>query len=265
MNEIIENRQTVIRRKVLTLESVRAVARVLLAEYEGLAEDEKPKAQLTFTIRCDDGSSYQSEGIELLADDSVITQKRITNVTLSYFHYPTKSRVEVALRHGSIEGTITVTGSNRKWVAGMQDALSGLFQSFRPQNNPFEKYSKWIGFAAAMGIGSILVFLISLLSFEPPKEEDRQKYLWLTDALVAFPFLKYVIKYSLTWFVGMPWTSSLENRFSNLWPSIELQIGPEHLQTEKLRRNLLIQFSVLAVVPLLLAVIYDIAKAVVGH
>lgn len=116
-----------------------------------------------------------------------------------------------------------------------------------------------------MGIGSILYYLVGLIPFEPPREEDARKVVWLTSALREFPVLHYVIKYALTWFLGMPWTSVVTNRFKQLWPAMELQIGPEHLLTEKLRRKLLATACVLGVVPLSLAVVYDLSKAFVGH
>jgi hypothetical protein len=265
MEKIIEKRQTIVRSRVFTLENVRALAKTLAAQYASLPEENKPRADINFTIRCDDGSSYESRDIELLAEGSVITQKRVTHVTLSYWYFPSNSRIEVALRHGSEEGTITVNGSDRMWVAGVLDSLEGLCKSFRPQSNPYKKNPRLIDFAAAMGIGSILFFVLSFIPVTASSKQDGQDYLWLKNALMAFPFLGHVIKYAIVWFLGMPWTSSLKGRFTSLWPSIELEIGPEHLLTEKLRRKLLSQVLALAVVPIALSVIYDVAKALSGH
>ena len=265
MEKIIENRQIFIRNKVLTLANVRAVAKAVAVQLESIPPQDRNKAELTFVARCDDGSSFQSEDIDIFAEDSVIAQKRVTHVTVTYSYYPTKARVEVALRHGDMDATITVSGRSRIWVAGTLATLAGLFASFSPQGNPYLKHSGAIEFALAMGIGSILYYLVGLIPFEPPREEDARKVVWLTSALREFPVLYYVIKYSLTWFFGMPWTSLVTNRFKQLWPAIELQIGPEHLLTEKLRRKLLTTACVLGVVPLSLAVVYDISKAFVGH
>ena len=265
MEKIIENRQLSIGNKVLTLPNVRALAKAVVAQFESIPLDDRNKAELRFVARCDDGSSFQSEEIDIFAEDSVIAQKRVTHVTLTYSHYPTKARVEVALRHGDMHSTITVSGRNRIWVAGTLQTLNSLFSSFPPQDSPYLKYSRAIDFAIAMGIGSILYLLVALIPLSPSREDDARKVVWLSSALREFPMLHYVIKYALTWFLGMPWTSLVTNRFKQLWPSIELQIGPEHLLTEKLRRKLLAGACLLGVVPLLLAVLYDILKAFTGY
>jgi hypothetical protein len=265
MEKIIENRQIVIQNKILTLSNVRAVAKAVAVQLESIPLEDRSKADLTFVARCDDGSSFQSEDIDIFAEDSVIAQKRVTHVTVTYSHYPTKARVEVALRHGDADATITVSGRSRIWVAGTLDTLAGLFESFAPQGNPYLKHSGVINFILAMGIGSIAYLLVTLLPTAPPKEEDAQKFVWFASTLSEFPALHYVVKYSLTWFAGWPWTSIVTNRFKQLWPSIELQIGPEHLLTEKLRRKLLATAFVLGVVPLSLSVLYDILKAFTGH
>ncbi|MBT9507177.1 hypothetical protein [Rhodoferax sp.] len=265
MEKIIENRQIVIRNKVLTLANVRAVAKAVAVQLESIPPEDRNKAELTFVARCDDGSSFQSEDIDIFAEDSVIAQKRVTHVTVTYSFYPNKARVEVALRHGDMDGTITVSGRSRIWVAGTLETLAGLFKSFPPQDNPYLKHSSVINFALTMGIGSIIFLLITLLPTTPPKEEDALKFAWFVSTLREFPVLHYVIKYALTWLVGWPGRSIVTDRFKQLWPSIELQIGPEHLLTEKLRRKLLGTAFVLGVVPLSLTVLYDILKALTGH
>lgn len=269
MEKIIENRQVVIRNKVLTLANVRAVAKAVAVQLESIPQEDRKKADLTFVARCDDGSSFQSEDIDIFAEDSVIAQKRVTHVTVAYSYYPTKARVEVALRHGDKDATITVSGGSRIWVAGTLETLAGLFESFPPQGNPYLKHSGVIDFALAMGIGSIFIYLIpfvvSLFSSVPPKEEDALKFAWLIGTLREFPAILYVVKYAFAWLMGRPWASIVTNRFKQLWPSIELQIGPEHLLTEKLRRKFIATAFVLGAVPFSLSVLYDILKAFTGH
>lgn len=263
--KIIENRQIVIRNKILTLVNVRAVAKAVAVQLESIPLEDRNKAELTFVARCDDGSSFQSEDIDIFAEDSIIAQKRVTHVTVTYSYYPTKARVEVALRHGGMDATITVSGRSRIWVAGTLETLAGLFESFPPQGNPYLNHSGVINFALTMGIGSILFLLVTLLPSAQPKEESALKFAWFVSTLREFPALHYLVKYALTWLVGWPWTSIVTNRFKQLWPSIELQIGPEHLLTEKLRRKLLATAFALGVVPLSLSVLYDILKALTGH
>lgn len=133
MVKIIENRQIFIRNQVLTLANVRAVAKAVAGQVESIPQEDRNKTELTFVARCDDGSSFQSEDIDIFAEDSVIAQKRVTHVAVTFSYYPTRARVEVALRHGDMDTTITVSGRSCIWVAGTLATLAGLFTSFSPQ------------------------------------------------------------------------------------------------------------------------------------
>jgi hypothetical protein len=45
-----------------------------------------------------------------------------------------------------------------------------------------------------------------------------------------------------------------------MWPSIEFEFGAAHLQTEKVKRERLAQVWVLAIVPILIPLAYDLAR-----
>jgi len=61
--------------------------------------------------------------------------------------------------------------------------------------------------------------------------------------------------------MGIPWASEVRRWLLNLWPEIELDFGPEHLKVEKLRRlRISIVFSI-AIIPIILTIVYDIAKS----
>ena len=60
---------------------------------------------------------------------------------------------------------------------------------------------------------------------------------------------------------GLFWGAYKVRRwFLNLWPSIELDIGPEHFKIEKQKRKKLYAVAVLVIFPIVTALLYDIIK-----
>ena len=62
------------------------------------------------------------------------------------------------------------------------------------------------------------------------------------------------------WLMGIPWAPYIRNWLLNLWPVIEFDFGPEHMKVEKLRRlRISIVFST-AIIPIVIAIGYDLLK-----
>lgn len=265
MEQIIENRQILVRNKVISISNVQAIAKFMVAEADRHSASEREKIELRLVARCDDGSSFQSEGIEMFNDDSRIWQRRVTQVSTAYSHYPSKARMDVSLRHGDSDATITVSGTDRIWVAGTVESLARLMESFPQQMSLYTRYQRLVDFVIAIGIGSIVTFAIGLLPSDPPSAEFLQRTAWLSEVFKQYPVVQYFVKYAVMWFVGWPWTWVATGKLKRLWPSIELQLGPDHLLEEKQRRKAWGAILVLGVLPLSLSLLYDLMKYWSGH
>lgn len=264
METIVEHRQVYIRDKVVGLRSIQALARFVIAQADDIPSEDREKVDLTLVARCEDGSSFQSDDISIFADDSRVWQRRVTHFSATYSFYPSKARIEISVKNGADQALIAVSGRNRIWVAGTLESLVGIFGSFPPQENFYLKHRRLMNFLVAMGIGSILMFLLSLLSVSSSEAKEPEDLRWLVDAMNRFPIIQYFFKYTLTWFLGWPWTDNITRYFSLLWPSIELQVGPDHLLIEKRRRKLYGGIFLLGVLPLSLSIVLDLLKALAG-
>lgn len=265
MERIIENRQILVRNKVVSIANIQAIARFMSAEVERHSSAEKEKIELRLVARCDDGSSFQSEGLEIFGDDSRVWQRRVVQVSAAYSFYPTRAQMEVSLRHGASDATVTVSGMDRNWVSGTVESLAGLLDSFPQQNNLYTRHRSLVEFVIAMGIGSILSFVLGLLPFDPPSDESLQRTAWIRETLSQFPAVQLLVKYGVTWMLGWPWTWGAAEKLQRLWPSIELQLGPDHLLEEKQRRKALGAVLLLGFLPLSLSLLYDLLKYWTGH
>jgi len=265
MERIIENRQILVRDKVVSISNIQAIAKFMAEEAARHSESERERVELRLVARCDDGSSFQSEGVEIFDDDSRVWQRRVVQVSAAYSHYPTKARMEVSLRHGDADATITVSGIDRIWVAGTLESLARLIESFPRQENLYTRYHKSVEFIIAMGIGSIVAFVIGLFPSDPPSAESLERTAWLREAFTQHPVVQYLVRYSLVWLMGWPWTWVATGKLKRLWPSIELQLGPDHLLEEKQRRKAWGAVLVLGVLPLSLSLLYDLMKYWAGR
>jgi hypothetical protein len=61
--------------------------------------------------------------------------------------------------------------------------------------------------------------------------------------------------------VGLTFALPVRDWILELWPLIELDLGPEHLKIEKRRRARLAIVTAAIVLPILLRVLYDIVKS----
>ncbi|MFZ5902633.1 MAG: hypothetical protein ACOYZ8_03660 [Chloroflexota bacterium] len=251
-----ESRVLKVQNRIIILADVRKLATVLWNEFK--RKRSSNQIRINFSASCEDGSSFSSGGISIFADDSIIALKRVNSVSMSYWNYKEGARIEIGLNHGnnSYGNSISVDGDDSKWVNGTLRILEEIISSFTPQKPIATRYRFFLNSAFALGIGSIyvwfIIFVSSSKSSSPP------------DWLLRYPFLTYVIKYSLAYLAGYLPGMLLTDKVKGLWPSIEFQIGPEHVLVEKKRRLWLLNILVIGVLPLLLSLIYDIGKAIMS-
>ncbi|MHB1116847.1 hypothetical protein [Sideroxydans sp.] len=190
---------------------------------------------------CDGKTSYQSENSIIFEEDSILSKKRVTHIMIKAKNR--QSLIEIELSHGeNNKSRVLVQGIDSTWVNGTLRKVEESIESFKPQCIIIKKY-KWLALPViALGIGILFTFLIGQL---PIKQSDNASLIY---------------KYFLSFIIGLAPASILYEKLSNLWPSIELQIGPEHTFIEKNRRNYFALVIILGVVPLLTSLTYDVIK-----
>jgi hypothetical protein len=252
-----ESRLITVQDRIITLAGVRRLAALVWDEFAKNADPHK-NVEISFSAKCEDQSSFASEDMSIFDDDSVIALKRVSSVNMVYWDFKAKARITVSLYHGGVYGnSISIEGTDSRWVNGTLRLFEEVVSSFTPQNTFVRKYGALLNGLFAFGIGSMYVWFVILLSSSKPQSP-------LPDWLVRFPFLTYLIKYTLALLVGYLPARFLVDKIRNLWPRVEFQIGPEFTFTERKRRLWLSGAFVLGALPLLLSLIYDIAKAVLG-
>lgn len=256
---IRETRELKIRERVITLENVLSLAKILEKERQRVSNE--ADTELTFAVSCSDNSSFSSQELTLFEKDSPLSKKRVDRIQMEFRHYKTKSRIVIGLAHGndSWRNDVTISGTDSTWVNGTLKAIEETIDSFSPQNTFLYQNEKVIRAVFSLGLGSLYMWVARLIPTTPSAETPGWA-IKLNLVLSAIPLGYYLFKYAMAFLIGWFPSEILYNKLKAWWPSIELQIGPEHTLTEKQRRKWIANAFILGVLPLATSVIYDFIK-----
>lgn len=269
MTEIKESRVVKIQDKVITLRDIRGLANLVAKEAESADPSERNWFDVSFTVDTFDSASFQSSDPSLFSEDSPVTRRRAKKIDLSYREKAKDKRISISIEHGdrTYSNTITVSGTDSKWVNGTITQIEQLISSIKPQNTFIARWSFPISAAAAISAGAIIsLIIVKVMVFVPiePSSEPDGAFIQLLKHIVSVPLGYYVVKYGLYYMTGLFPGFALVDKLKSLWPSVELQVGPEHEHIEKQRRIWVSNAVVLGVIPLAISVAYDVIKSVGG-
>lgn len=214
------------------------------------------------------GSIFEDSSPKIFSEDSPTSHHRISKIHIAYYEKLQNKSIHISLMHGSIKGLsqIEVSGNDSTWVHGKVSKISNLIDSFPPQSVFLKKWQSIIEIVLFTGIGALFFNLVGIISNSEIWQAKTKPEGFLFDIFkIIYNFLpmRYILKYSFYYFFGAVLGSEVFRKLHELWPSIELQIGPEHTYIEKKRRNFIVVVFFAGVLPLLVNVIYDILKIII--
>jgi hypothetical protein len=269
MTEVKESRVIRIQDKIVTLRDVRALATLVANE---VTTDDAGTAHwsgASFDVDTIDNSSFQSSDPELFSDDSPITRRRAMKIEMSFRASHQNKRISICLEHGgaTYRNMVSVSGTDSKWVNGTTAQIESVVTAMKPQGTFFSKWGSAFGIVSAVSVGAIITWVMTkALLFVPlhTSTEPNGVFLQILTYVASTPIGNLFVKYAMYYFAGLFPGYALIGKLRSLWPSIELQIGPEHVQVEKQRRIWAANFVVLGVLPLLVSFVYDILRSFGG-
>lgn len=249
---IRENRNVRIYEKVITLDNVRELARMVWKEYN---EDKNEKEkQFEIAVICEDDTSFKSDSLEILDKERVINIRRVICIKI-YYKSGNNRKIEIELRHGNDEGGsfLNVTGDEEMWVTGILGSLKDRIRYYKSQDSFILKNLILVRiafFASGTYCTGPLVDLINsdIKNYIPYWKTAIQStdsfFSSLTGALILGGLV-----------LGLLISEAIIKKSRQLWPSIEMQIGPEHRMTEKKRRWNLFVITTVLIIPIILSLI----------
>lgn len=267
-----ETRKLQIRDKVFKINDLKRLAGVF-EEQAALAKQKEMHYSIEYELHFSDDTTVESEAFNILEDDILFTSKRPISIQFSYHNYSLKKQVSLSLNHGdSLYGnTIIVSGQEREWVNDIFARLSEALQGVTPQESWIKRHPTLMLNIIALGIGTFVYYLINIIlnfaftyvdlakHIKPPQEGSFLHSLALIVKSNIWFF--YLIGWVWKWLLGFFWGAFEVRRwFFNLWPTIELDLGPEHLRIEKKKRKKLYTVLGMIIIPIVAALLYDIIK-----
>jgi len=271
---VAETRRLAIWRKKFTKTDLRAFGAIFLNELEA-ARAVGRRATVSFELRCDDGAEYSADDMRHFEDGAEVDIKRPKSIKFTFADTASARWIDLSLRHGrDQDGELRVSGEvgSRDWVVGLFTRLQERVAAAEPSESWFTKHPKLTYHLMALGCGSVIIlavsFAISLgvthgvvvlsdteVSGPPPPGSIRFVF-------SRMPALEFGLGWCVRWLLGgvaAPW---IRDWILGAWPTLDLDLGPQHLKLEQMRRNRIVAFFVLGVLPFLVQLAYDLLKTV---
>lgn len=253
---IRENRIISVNDRIISLSHLQELAQVITEEYNTAKKNSKD-ARILFSVKCFEPSSFESTDLSIFKDNSIITKKRVKSVTMLFSD--NKKGVTIRLNHGwknidderLSDSDIEISGNDSFWVSGLSDKLNTVINAFPSQNSPIVNHGskiRWVAFILGM------ISFGMTMDFASNENDDFTPY-WTKAFSSTDNFIGNFILAAMVsgFFVSI--VNSFIEKAHDLWPTIELQIGPEHSFAEKRRRRLLATLITLLIIPATISIV----------
>jgi hypothetical protein len=252
-----EARSVKITWRVFTKTDIRRIAKVLNEAFQN-AKKNKHHSSIAFRLYCQGGISYESDSINILDDGGPLDIKRTQTIQITFYDYETERNIDFSIREGNYYGgELSVRGTDKNWVQGNFTTLQEIIDSIKPQENVILKYKNIVFHIIAFGTGSLFYLLLNFLIFQHIPIPNRTIEISSEFLKSVFLFLKanlwilYLILVFLLWFEGVvTFAYPLHKWLLELWPEIEFDFGPDHLNKNKIRRQRIWIVASLVIIPI---------------
>jgi hypothetical protein len=255
MNVIREKRKLNFSSKRITPEIIRNIASIIDQESSQYTRQEKKQSFISFSVDATDNSSYESQSRQIFNENMIIDKKVLHRINMRFNTVDFSKNIEVQLLHfekdENKENYILVSGEDSNWVNGCIARLSEAIELAQIQPNVSIKL-RILWWVLVISL-NVLIYRLGapILKLDPPGN----------SGIITFFKTIYLFVPILS---TMAFYNRAEDFINKLYPCIELQTGPQYLQIEKIKRAKLINFFLIIVVPILLAVLYDVLKLLVS-
>jgi hypothetical protein len=254
-----------VQNKIFKLRDLNNIACLFYEEFED-AKKINLNPSISFEVYTDNGSVYESSDSDFFSNEplfSTISIKKVKFILRSYDFYT--RRLEVTLTPTSSDyfsdNNITIYGYDINWVNGINARIKDLLDSVQPQSEYKKLILRITHFLSAIVIGRFFIFFVLIIDTSKPDLSQMSSTTLAIRSVIQYSALTYnFFIYLLSLLIGFYPAIGVRSKMKNIFPNIEFQIGPEHKQLYKRKRAKLINIFILIIIPLLLAIIYDIVK-----
>ncbi len=247
------------------------IGRLFLDQHTQSAADGR-HSQFRATVKAEDQTVYQSDSLDLLGETSDAMLKRPVFIELSYTDYTRSRSLRFnATQGGSRSDRISADG-DPGWVRDVFVQLQERISAATPTSHWVTRHPYIVRTIAKLGLGSLVWLpynwvVSSVVSHLPPPSPDviaalRGSSLAILFWRPAFAVVDFILTWIMRWMFGNAIWIFAAGWFYQAFPDVELDFGPEHFKREKMQRRRLEFLIITVLIPLFVAVLYDIVKSV---
>lgn len=243
---IREKRKLTFGYRRITPNIVRAFSDIIENEITELKTEKNAKYYILYSVDATDNTSFESQSNEIFKENQIIETRNVRKIVMRFYTLDNSKNIEIQIVHSieneSSENFILVSGDYPNWVNGILKRLSEIIELAEIQPR-FKNNIDYLSFFTFILFNTVYFRLI--FNFFEKKITNQWIIMFL---ILGVPFL------SILFFV------KLNESLKKLWPSIELQTGPNYLQKSKTNRNKAQLIVMSIILPLILALVYDLVK-----
>lgn len=258
-----------IKGRIFSLEDLQRIANIIGSQQHE-AREAGVHSSGSYAIDFADETRVEVDEPSVLGDELLARPARPVRIEFEFYNYENGRRIHFALRHGNSpwDNSARIAGEDRAWVDAQFVALKEAVETAQPQATIVRRHQSLILHASALGIGTLgqlaidiligtVLVRFGLLEGVQPLGDDSS----FRTAIISLGPILYVILWFLRWLLGLAWGAfAIQSWLLDLWPSVEFSFGPGHHQVEAQRRRRLTAVISLVVVPISVAVAYDLVQ-----
>lgn len=230
--------------KIFTIKEVIEIAKI----FEKIANSAKNKDRnnLTYKVFCEGGTEYGDTNIRIFTDD-LISLERIKQIDIHYYNFSNETDVKISVRNGRLDtfiyNQISVQGPDNTWVNGIHTEIINVIDKSKNQNKFFSdwNFKKSLSLLCIIFTTLMILTVISMGKLLPPTQEKEL----LAMISIAVWFSVGVISVNIS--------AKIDKIIYEIYPNIEIQMGPNHMLKEKNRRKFLASVLLTLIFPNLIS------------
>lgn len=244
MNAIIrEKRRLAFSFKRITPKTIRAFSKIIEKEIQILDKEQKDNFYKMYSVDATDNTSFESQSDEIFSESQVIESRIVRKISMRFYTLDNSKSIEIQIvdlvKDENSENFIMVSGNDPTWVNGILTRLVAILNTAEDQSKI--RYSGWIVFSL------LIMFNVEYFRLFFDYFPKTNEFIF-TVCLAGIPFASMLL------------AIKFHNYIETLWPSVELQTGPDYLRIPNKKRNRLQWLAISIFLPLLLSIIYDVIK-----